>query len=102
MSTTTARPALDLAPEAPARSGLALALALLAIPGVTVAWELVTLGGIVFGLPLTLAAIATGRQARARRLGNEPRRMATTAVVIAGLALVALVLNVGAELIATL
>ena len=39
MSTHSVRPAVDVAPHAPARPGLALALALISIPGVTIAWD---------------------------------------------------------------
>ena len=76
------RPAVDLAPD-PARPGLALVLALLAIPGSTIAWELPT-GGLWIGLPLGVAAIALGRRARRRRVGTA---MATVAIVIGALAI---------------
>ena len=76
------RPAVDLAPD-PARPGLALLLALLAIPGSTVAWELPA-GGLWIGLPLGVAAVVLGLQARRRRVGTA---MATVAVVIGALAL---------------
>ena len=45
MSTHAARPAVDVAPSAPARPGLALALALLSIPGVTITWDLSGVAG---------------------------------------------------------
>ena len=76
------RPAVDLAPD-PARPGLALVLALLAIPGSTIAWELPT-GGLWIGLPLGVAAIALGLRARRRRVGTA---MATVAIVIGALAI---------------
>jgi hypothetical protein len=82
MSTSTARPPLDLAPEAPARPGLALLLAILAIPGSTVAWDLPA-GGLWIGLPLCVAAIVLGLRARGA--------MGIAAVVIAGLALAQMV-----------
>ena len=75
------RPAVDLAPEH-ARPGLALVLALLAVPGSTVAWALPA-GGFWIGLPLGIAAIVLGL--RARR--HAPSAAATAAVVIAGLAI---------------
>lgn len=53
---------------------LALVLALLAIPGVTIAWDLPA-GGFYTGVPLAIAAIVLGARAR-------PGRMATTAIVI--------------------
>jgi len=77
MSTgTTTRPAVDLAPESRPRPGLALALALLAIPGSTLAWDLPA-GGLWIGLPLAVAAIVLGLRARTA--------MGTAAIVIAGL-----------------
>jgi hypothetical protein len=72
MSTRT----LDLAPEARPRPGLALVLALLAIPGSTVAWDLPA-GGLWIGLPLAVAAIVLGRRAQGT--------MAVAAIVIASL-----------------
>ena len=82
MDTDVNRPAVDLAPD-PARPGLALLLALIAIPGSTVAWELPA-GGLWIGLPLGVAAVVLGLQARRRRVGTA---MATVAVVIGALAL---------------
>lgn len=86
MSTHTARPAVDLAPNKPARPRLALALALLAVPGVTFAWDMPH-GGFYTGVPLAVAAIVTGLQARARLSGGKGRTMATIAVAIATLAI---------------
>jgi hypothetical protein len=80
MEKTAHRHAVDLAPQR-ARPGLALALALLAVPGSTIAWEL-PYGGYWIGLPLAVAAIVLALQAR-RLLGGS--RSATAAVVIAGL-----------------
>jgi hypothetical protein len=57
----------------------ALVLALLAIPGSTLAWDL-PLGGLWIGVPLAVAAIVVGVRAR-RSLA------AKAAIVIAGLAL---------------
>ena len=82
MSVSANRPAVDVAPRS-ARSGVALLLAVLAIPGSTWAWDL-PLGGLWIGLPLALAAIVLGL--RARRAGAG-RAMATAAIVIAGLCL---------------
>jgi hypothetical protein len=82
MSISTNRTAVDVAP-ASARPGLALLLALLAVPGSTWAWDL-PLGGLWIGLPLAVAAIVLGL--RARRAGSG-RVMATAAIVIAGLCL---------------
>jgi hypothetical protein len=82
MDSTVNRPAVDLAPD-PARPGLALVLALLAIPGSTIAWELPA-GGLWIGLPLAVAALVLGLRARRRRVGIA---MATVAIVIGALAI---------------
>jgi hypothetical protein len=91
MSTHAARPAIDLAPTKRARPGLALALAILAVPGVTIAWDLPH-GGFYTGVPLAVAAIVVGLQARARLSGGKGRIMATFAVAIAALALLSVAL----------
>ena len=70
--------AIDLAPESRPRPGLALGLALLAIPGSTLAWDLPA-GGLWIGLPLAVAAIVLGLRARTG--------MGIAAIVIAGLCL---------------
>ena len=80
MTTTATRQSVDVAPQA-AKPGLALLLALLAVPGSTMAWELPA-GGFWIGLPLAIAAIVVGM--KARRAGNG-RTMATVAIVIASL-----------------
>jgi hypothetical protein len=76
--------AIDISPPAPSRPNVALVLALLAVPGTTLAWDL-PLGGLWIGLPLALAAIVLG--VRARRAGDGAGR-ATAAIVVAGLCLV--------------
>jgi hypothetical protein len=86
MSISTNRTAVDVAP-ATTRPGLALLLALLAVPGTTWAWDLPA-GGLWIGLPLAVAAIVLGL--RARRAGSG-RVMATAAIVIAGLCLAQMV-----------
>ena len=70
--------AVDVAPRT-ARPGLAFLLALLAIPGSTLAWDLPA-GGLWLGLPLAAAASLLGVRAR-RSLA------ARAAIVIAALAL---------------
>jgi hypothetical protein len=86
MSGTLNRPAVDVGPQR-ARPGLALVLAVLAIAGSTIAWDLPA-GGLWIGLPLAAAAIALGVRARRRRLGVG---IATAAIAIASLALAQLV-----------
>ena len=81
MATTVNRPSVDVAPHR-ARPSLALVLALLAIPGSTIAWELPA-GGFWIGLPLAVAAIVLGLKARGRAAAGSG--MATAAIVIAGL-----------------
>jgi hypothetical protein len=81
VNSTLNRPAVDLATDRP-RPGLALLLALLAVPGSTIAWELPA-GGLWIGLPLGVAAIVLGIRARRRRVGTG---MATVAVAVGALA----------------
>ncbi|MFL5842221.1 MAG: hypothetical protein ACJ77Z_17370 [Thermoleophilaceae bacterium] len=85
MSTPIARRAVDLEPRTPGRPGLALALAIACIPGVTVAWDLPA-GGFWIGIPLAVAAIVVGLRARAADDGRG-RGMATAAVVIGAFAI---------------
>jgi len=82
MASTVQRPTVDVGPHN-ARPGLALLLAILSLPGSTVAWDLPS-GGLWIGLPLGVAAIALAVQAR-RATG--PSRSTTAALVLAGLAL---------------
>jgi hypothetical protein len=90
MSTQSARHAVDLAPSAPARPALALALALLSVPGVTISWDLSAIAGIA-GTGVGLAAIVIGLQARSRLAGAKGTRMATVAVAVAALAVLSVV-----------
>jgi hypothetical protein len=85
MESTVHRPAVDVSPNRP-RPGLALVLALLAVPGSTMAWDL-PLGGLWIGLPLGIAAIIVGVRARRELVGRPGVRVATAAIVIAGLAI---------------
>jgi hypothetical protein len=73
------RPAIDVAPGQP-RPVLALALALLSIPGSTLAWEFPS-GGFWIGLPLGIAAIVLAIQAR-RRLRRSRMAMAAIAISV--------------------
>lgn len=86
MESTVNRPAVDIAPQR-SRPGLALLLALLSVPGSTIAWEL-PLGGVWIGLPLAIAAIVLG--VRARR-GLNGSGIATAAIVIGALAILQMV-----------
>ena len=79
MESPATRPAVDVATDRP-KPGLALLLALLAVPGSTVAWDLPA-GGLYIGLPLAIAAIILG--VRARR--EERSGIALAAIIIAGL-----------------
>lgn len=79
-SSTQSSPAIDVGPKPP-QAVLAFVLALLAVPGSTLAWDLPA-GGLWIGLPLGIAAIVLGR--RARRAGTR-KGLATAAIVIAGL-----------------
>jgi hypothetical protein len=82
MESATSSSGIDLAKKA-THPGLALALSLLAVPGSTIAWDLFDGAGFVIGLPLAVAAIVLGIQARQR--SETGRGMATAAIVIAGL-----------------
>jgi hypothetical protein len=86
MESTVNRPAVDL-DEQPARPVLAFVLALLSVPGSTIAWAL-PLGGLWIGLPLGVAAIVLGL--RARQAGDKPG-LAMAAIVIGALALLQMV-----------
>jgi hypothetical protein len=67
--------------------GLALILAILSVPGSTVAWDLFDGAGFAIGMPLAIVAIVLGVQARSA--SRDGRGLATAAIVIAG-AMVAL------------
>jgi hypothetical protein len=86
MASTVQRPTVDIGPHH-ARPGLALLLAILSLPGSTIAWDLPA-GGLWIGLPLGAAAIALALQAR-RETG--PSGSTTAALVLAGLALASMV-----------
>jgi len=80
MAAPATRATLDLdRSKATAHPRLALLFALLALPGVTIAWDLPA-GGFWTGVPCAIVAIVLGMRAR-------PGRMATAAVVIGALAL---------------
>jgi hypothetical protein len=85
MASTVTRPAVDVAPRS-ARPGLALLLAILSIPGSTVAWDLPA-GGLWIGLPLGVAAIVLALRARREHVRGAGSTMAIAALVLAGLAL---------------
>jgi hypothetical protein len=91
MSAHPAHHAVDLAPPEPARPGLALALALLSVPGVTIAWDLLPAGGFYTGVPLGIAAIVVGLRARRRLAGAKGTKMATSAIGLASLAVASVV-----------
>ena len=61
------------------RGALALLLAVLAVPGVTMAWDLPK-GGYWIGVPLAVAAVVVGIQAR-----SASPRLATAAIVLAAI-----------------
>ena len=61
------------------RGGLALLLAVLGVPGVTIAWDLPA-GGFWIGIPLAVAAIAVGIRSH-----RTSPRIATTAIVLAAI-----------------
>lgn len=67
---------------------LALALAVISVPGSLLPWDWFTAGGLVIGVPLALAGLALGLRAR-RDPGaaGSGIRTATSAVVVAVAAL---------------
>jgi uncharacterized membrane protein len=83
---SSTRSGIDLAAQR-TYPGLALILAILSVPGSTVAWDLFDGAGFAIGMPLAIVAIVLG--VRARRASQNGRRQATAAIVIAG-AMVAL------------
>ena len=87
----TTRTPVNVAParRGLSRAGLALLLAILSIPGVTIAWDLPA-GGFWTGVPMAIAAVVLG--VRARRGGEPGRGKALAAIVVASLALLSVVL----------
>jgi hypothetical protein len=72
---------------ATARPRLALILAIAALPGVTIAWQL-PMGGLYIGVPLALAALVLGTRARRTLHAGAPgTRLATVAIALATIAL---------------
>lgn len=85
----TAARNVDLAPHTarPRAALLSLLFAILAVPGVTMAWDLPG-GGLWIGLPLGVAAIAVGVRARRDPVATpRGRRIATWAIGLAALCL---------------
>ena len=82
MESTVKRPAVG---PWRARPRLALVLAVLSIPGSTIAWDLRS-GGLWIGLPLAIVAIVLGIRARRELAGRAGSRMAIAAIVLASLA----------------
>ena len=93
MDSTVKRPAVDVGPQR-AKPALALLLAVLSVPGSTLAWDLPA-GGLWIGLPLAIAAIVVGIRARHEVAGEGRSRMAIVAIVLAVLAIGQMVLFVG-------
>jgi hypothetical protein len=62
--------------------GLALALALVSVPGSLLTWDTLPGGGFVFGAPLAIVAVVLGVQARQR--SQVGRGKAVAAILIAG------------------
>ena len=85
MESTVKRPAVDVGPQR-ARPSVALLLAVLSVPGSTIAWDLPA-GGLWIGLPLAIAAIVLGIRARREFAGEARSWMAIVTIVIAVLAI---------------
>lgn len=86
MSSTARTPAMA-SPVTNPRPGVALVLALLSVPGSTVTWYLMDLGGLLIGLPLGIGAIVLGLRARRALADERGSGMALAAIIIAGLAI---------------
>ncbi|MDQ3783626.1 MAG: hypothetical protein M3360_01875 [Actinomycetota bacterium] len=82
MSTSPVRTPIELDPSDRPRTTLALVLALLAVPGSTVAWDYLPAGGFWIGLPLALGAIVLGYRGRRAGFGTW---MTTTSIVLGSL-----------------
>jgi hypothetical protein len=92
--TTTTAPARDVDltphPARPRGALISLVLAILAVPGVTMAWDLPA-GGLWVGLPLGAAAIVVGIRARGDSSATPGgRRIAAGAIVLAALCLLSM------------
>jgi hypothetical protein len=85
VESTVKRPAVDVGPWR-ARPRLALVLAVLSIPGSTIAWDL-RAGGLWIGLPLAIVAIVLGIRARRELAGRAGSLLAIAAIVLASLAI---------------
>jgi hypothetical protein len=64
----------------PARPVLALVLAVLSVPGSMLTWDTLPGGGFVWGLPLAVAAIVLGVQARQRTETGRGKALAATLI----------------------
>ena len=85
---TAASRSVDVGPTTRPHPVLALLLAVLAIPGTTMVWDLdVPLPGFWIGLPLGVAAIVLARRARQEPISKGARIATMTAIVLASLAI---------------
>jgi len=64
----------------PVRPVLALVLAVLSVPGSMLTWDTLPGGGFVWGLPLAVAAIVLGVQARRRAETGRGKALAATLI----------------------
>ena len=95
MSTSTRR--VDVAPRRLGAAHLALALAVLSLPGSLLPWDWFTGGGLVIGVPLAVAAIALAVRARRSAAGSTERAVATGALVLAVAVLVIPIVYIAAS-----
>jgi hypothetical protein len=84
MESSATSPSVDLGAQR-SRSGLALLLALLSVPGSLLTWDALPGGGFVFGVPLAVAALVSGLQARRRAQAGRGKALA--AILVASLML---------------
>jgi hypothetical protein len=85
MESSAIRAGVDLTTR-PTYPGLALVLALISVPGSTVAWDSLPGGGFAFRVPPAIAAIVLGVQALRHAQGG--RRKAIAAIAVGALMLV--------------
>jgi hypothetical protein len=81
MESTAGRSRIDLAAPK-THPGLALALALVSVPGSLLTWDTLPGGGFVFGAPFAIAAVVLAVQSRRRSQAGSAKALA--AIVIAG------------------
>jgi hypothetical protein len=94
MESTTTRTEVDVGART-TYPGLALALAILSVPGSTLTWDALPGGGFVFGFPPAVAAVVLGIQSL--RASDAGRGKAIAAIAIGGAMLAMMVVWTAVE-----